>query len=223
MNGACQDNLKMSKRNESYLEMIKDIYEISTSLSTKTYIWGGFTIDIFSGGMLREHGDLDAFTENMLDLLDGLMESYAGRGYRVEFWEEFHILKVSKGEVHAGFNRLDLDGDVAMWRHIGNEGTVYFPKSWLDEAPRDFYHVKAYTAGMQFEYAIKTKVQMLNPLWQPREKDVAAVRYLEEKLRISGIYPDDIYKWIWSYNPFWYKKGYDEFFRPTVAYPLLPR
>ena len=43
---------------------------------------------------------------------------------------------------------------------------------------------------------------------------------MKEKLDERGISEEDIYKWFWSYNPFWYKRGYDEFFRPTVAYPI---
>ncbi|WFR58260.1 hypothetical protein QA584_04115 [Anaerocolumna sp. AGMB13025] len=43
---------------------------------------------------------------------------------------------------------------------------------------------------------------------------------MEEKLKAEKILKEDIYKWFWSYNPYWYKKGYDEFFRPTIAYPM---
>ena len=213
----------LSEKNQGYLQMIQDIYEVSAICLTKTYIWGGYAIDILRGSIVREHGDLDAFTGNMLGVLDALIELYQSRGYTAEYTEAFQILQVRKGELHAGFNGLDVDGDIAMWRHIGKEGTVYFPTHWLDEVPRDFYHVKAYTAGQQFEYAIKTKVAMLNPTWQPREKDLDAIAYLETFLAANGICAEDIYKWIWSYNPFWFKRGYAEFFRPTVAYPLAAK
>ena len=133
------------------------------------------------------------------------------------------MLEIIKGDIHAAFNGLELDGETAMWRHIGKDGTVYFPKSWLDTEPRDFYGVKVYSAGYRFDYAIKTKASMLTPVWELREKDHLAIAYWEEILRENGENPEDIYKWIWSYNPFWYKKGYDEFFRPTVAYPLQPK
>jgi hypothetical protein len=213
----------LSPRNQSYLAMMQDIYEVSLACSTKTYLWGGFTIDIFRGAITREHGDIDGFTENMLARLDELIEAYTARGYQTEYIASFQMLKISKGDLHAGFNRLDLDGDIAMWRHIGDEGTVYFPKGWLDSAPRDFYHVKVYTSGIRFEYAIKTKVAMLTPIWQPREKDLAAIAYLEECMAVNDIQPEDVYRWVWSYNPFWYKRGYEAFFRPMVAYPLPPK
>jgi hypothetical protein len=44
----------------------KDYAETYTVCSTKTYVWGGFVIDIFEEKFLREHGDLDGFVENMM-------------------------------------------------------------------------------------------------------------------------------------------------------------
>ena len=89
-----------------------------------------------------------------------------------------------------------------------------------NDKPREFYNIKVYTSGFRFEYAIKTKVEMLTPIWKLREKDISAIKYYQETLKVENISPDDIYKWIWSYNPYWYKRGYSEFFRPTIAYPL---
>ncbi len=213
----------ISNKNLGYLEFIRDIYEVSGDCSTKTYIWGGFTIDIFEGKFLREHNDLDAFTENMLVLVDDLIIAYEKRGYQVTFLKDIHMLKVGKGALHASFNRLEVDGEVAMWKHIGDEGTVYFPTGWLDRVARDFYDTKVYTPGICFEYAIKTNVRMLNAEWQPREKDRVAITYLNGAIRNAGISKDEIYKRVWSYNPYWAKRGYDEYALPIVAYPLEPR
>lgn len=214
------DNINISSKNQGYLEMMRDIFEVSAICKTITYIWGGFVIDILEGNFLREHGDLDGFTENMTGKLDDFMSLYQSKGYETKYIEDIQMLEIRKGEVHASFNCLDIDGSIAMWRHIGKEGIVYFPFEWLDSQPRDFYNTKVYTSGYRFEYAIKTKVEMLTPVWKPREKDRIAIEYLQEILKIENVSPDDIYKWIWSYNPYWFKKGYDEFFRPTVAYPL---
>jgi len=130
--------MSMSQRNLSYLEFMKDIFEVSAACNVKTYIWGGFTIDIFEGMFLREHGDLDCFVENMMQVLDQLMPEYKNRGYHTEFISDFNMLKILKGEQHAAFNPLDIDGTVAMWRHIGDQGTVYFPYDWLDKETRSF-------------------------------------------------------------------------------------
>jgi len=213
--------MEISEKNRQYIILLKDIFDISSELGIMTYIWGGFAVDIWEGRLLREHGDLDGFTENLNENIEDLMELYKARGYEVTFNKEFSMLKVEKDTVHAGFNPLKFNGKTAEWKHIGDEGSVFFPVGWLDEIPRDFYGVKIFTAGIKFEYALKTKVSMLNPEWQLREKDREAITYIKEKLQAQNIDEvEDIYKWFWSYNPFWYKRGYDEFFRPTVAYPI---
>lgn len=209
-----------SEKNQQYLSLLEDIYDISAQIGTKTYIWGGMAIDIWEGHFLREHGDLDGFVENLIENLDVMIEEFIKREYEVTFNDEFLILEVKSGLVHASLNPLQINGKVAEWMHIGNEGSVYFPSEWLDQIPRSFYNIKVYTSGIRFEYAVKTKISMLNPEWNLREKDLLAIKYMKEKLDERGILEEDIYKWFWSYNPFWYKKGYDEFFRPTVAYPI---
>ncbi len=119
--------MEISVKNLGYLDMLRDIYEISAACGTRTYIWGGLSVDILSGRFLREHGDLDGFIENMLAVLDRLVPLFRERGYETEFLEDVHMLKISIGNIHAAFNRLDIAGKTAMWRHIGDHGTVYFP------------------------------------------------------------------------------------------------
>ena len=213
----------LSEKNQQYLLMLEDIFNISLMLGIKTYIWGGMSVDIWEGQFLREHGDLDGFVENLDAHLDSLMDEYRKRGYDVQYIHAFSMLEIRRGLVHASFNPLKKNGEIAEWKHIGNEGSVYFPTKWLDAAPRLFYDVKVYTAGLLFEYAIKTKISMLHPKWQLREKDQIAIHYMREKLQERNIDEKDIYAWIWSYNPYWYKQGYDEFFRPTIAYPIQPK
>lgn len=214
--------MSISETNQRRLEFLKDIYEVSTACSTRSYIWGGLTIDIFEGKFLREHGDIDAFTANLLDLLDELIAHYEKRGYRTKFIEEYHMFEIWKDDLHASFNRLETASGVAMWRHIGEHGTVYFPYSWLDDTPRDFYETKVYTSGVEFEYAIKSHVGLLSPVWKPREKDRNAVQYLERVIERDGLSVEEILKNIWSFNPFWVEKGYAEFAMPRIAWPLSP-
>jgi len=179
------------------------------------------SIDIWEGHILREHGDLDGFTENLIENIPQLTTAYDSLGYSTTFDKDFCMLKVQKDLVHAGFNPLVINGGTAEWKHIGNDGSVFFPVNWLDQIPRMFYTAKVFTAGLRFEYALKTKVSMLNPEWStPRAKDTEAVLYLKNKLIAENITDEDVYKWFWSYNPFWYKRGYDKFFRPAVAWPL---
>ena len=215
-----QEVIKMqSKNNQGYLQFLNDIYEVSNACSTKTYIWGGMAIDILKGDLTREHNDLDGFTLNMLEKLNDLSARYENLGYETSFLEEFHMLKIKKGGLHAAFNRLDIDGDVAMWRHIGEQGTVYFPFSWLECIPRNFYHTQTYCSGINFEYGFRKIARLLNPEWKGREKDIIALEYLEERLSNDGIETKSVLKSIWSYNPFWAKKGYNPFDKPTLVWP----
>lgn len=210
-----------SDKNRQILSMLQDISQVSESLNIKTYIGGGMTIDIWEGQFLHVHDDADGFTENLIAHKDLLIEAYEKLGYQVRFLEDYSILRIDKDLVHAGFNPLLKKHRTAEWKHIGEHGSVYFPEDWLDQEPRDFYGIPIYTPSVKFEYATKTKSAMLNPEWKnPREKDLQAIQYLRSKILSEGIKEEDIYPWFWSYNPFFYEKGYNEFFRPTVAWPL---
>ena len=216
--------MNVSEQSKQILSMLKDIFDVSTSLNIKTYIWGGMTIDVWEGEFLREHNDTDGFTENLVTHKDTLKTAYEKLGYEVKFIENFSILRIDKGSIHAGFNPLHRKHKTAEWKHIGEHGSVFFPEDWLDNEPRNFYGVPVYTSGVKFEYAMKTKPTMLNPDWNvPREKDLQAIEYLKGKILSENIKEEDIYKWFWSYNPIFYNNGYDEFFRPTTAWPIEPK
>lgn len=218
---AFEENMGISQSNQGYLELMRDIYEVSVACSTKTYIWGGFTIDIFEGRFLREHRDLDGFIENMMGVLDSLIAHYENRGYSTEFNSYINMLSVRRGDLHAAFNPLDIDEKIAMWRHIGDKGTVYFPYNWLDNTPRTFYNSKVYTSGLCFEYAFRNIYSSLSPEeCKVREKDKIAKEYLETKIKEKGLDIKTILKSIWSYNPIWIKEGYDPFDKPALVCPM---
>ena len=208
-----------SNSNGLYLRFLKDIYDISTRCSKRTYIWGGFTLDIFEQQFTREHHDLDGFVEGMMPLLGRLERLFGERGYTTEFRDDISMLQVRKGGQHAALNPLEREGPVAMWRHIGRQGTVFFPFEWLDQAPRRFYDAQVFTSGPCFEYAFRRIAPHLNPEWKAREKDETARQYFEQRVRELGIDPDSLLRRIWSYNPYWIKKGYDAFDGPTLVWP----
>ena len=103
----------------------------------------------------------------------------------VQFRDDIDMLIIAKDDLHAAFNRLEVDGPIAMWRHIGDEGTVYFPVDWLDAAPRDFYGVQVYSAGVQLDYVLKTNIRMFDAERELREKDHAAIEHLRRLWRGS--------------------------------------
>ncbi len=209
--------MPISPTNGRYLAFLKDIAEVSAACGTATYIWGGFTADLLAGHYLREHHDLDGFTRDLLELRGGLLAGYTARGYAAEFRTDFDILVIRRDGLHAAFNRLEVAGDLAMWRHIGKQGTVYFPTAWLDGAPRDFHGVPVYAAGAELDYAIKREVRLLNPEWRPRPSDAEALARAEEALLGRGVDPAEVLARVWAYNPFWAKRGYPEYALPVTA------
>lgn len=178
---------------------------------------GGFALDIHEGRFLREHHDLDAFTLNLLEILPDAMALYRLRGYAVDFLPDFDMLTIRKDGLHATFNRLEVDGETAMWRHIGNMGTVYFPAGWLDTAPSLFYGVPVFTAGIRFAYLLKTNPQLLNPEWTLLPKDEADIALLERILVEGDIDFDELCAQAWSISPYWVEQGYPEYVHPVLA------
>ena len=214
--------MNTSVNNQHYLAFLRDIYEVSNACSTTTYIWGGFTIDILEGRFLREHSDLDGFTLNLLDVLQDITELYEERGYSAKFRTDINMLEIFRNGLHASFNSLEIDGPIAMWRHIGDEGTVYFPVDWLDDKPRDFHGEKVFLAGIQLDYSLKTNIRMTHAEWNLREEDYAAIEYLEGVMEKEGMDPECFLRKVWSFNPHWVRRGYPEYAMPTVARPLHP-
>ena len=209
----------LSEGSRIFLDMMRDIQAVSKQCGVKTYVWGGMVPDILEGRFLREHGDLDGFTEELACCWPQLAEAYTKLGYKSEYNHEFSMLIIRKNGFHAGFNPLEREHGVAMWRHIGSRGTVFFPECWLDAEPRLFYNVPVYTAGARFEYGFRAMACSLNPNWKLREKDRAAKAYLLDVLRRDGVVAGDILRNMWSYNPFWLKEGYDPFDPPVLVTP----
>ncbi|HSL46863.1 MAG TPA: hypothetical protein VK897_25725 [Anaerolineales bacterium] len=212
----------LSERNINQVTLLHDIYEVSNSCTTRAYIWGGLVQDILTGRFLREHHDVDGFILNLWNFREEIATSYKERGYEVSFIEEVNFLRIDCGEVHAGFNQLEFDGETALWRHAGNEGTVFFPKRWLSDTPQNFYDTKVYISGVELEYAIKAYPRLLNPNWKAREKDEIAIKWLNSVIDERGIVREAILKQVWSYNPYWAKRGFREYQMPCVAWNLEP-
>jgi hypothetical protein len=201
---------------QACLQLLRDIFEVSTALGTRTYIWGGMVMDILCGEFLRIHHDIDAFTLNLLDIKVEMAALFAERGYRTSYIDAYDMLRVEKDALHAAFNRLEIDGATALWRHVGDQGTVCFPVDWLDSTPRCFYDACAYTSGLQFEYAIKSNIHLLNLEWQLRDKDRCALNFLTAKLARKEIDVAEMLAEIWNSTPYWIQRGYPEYAKRIV-------
>jgi hypothetical protein len=214
--------MTISETQRQWLMLLRDIYDVSSSCTTKTYIWGGMVQDILSGQFLRDHSDIDGFTLNLWDSREDMAARYAQKGYAVSFLEDVGFLRLERDGYHAVFNQLELNRETSLWRHAGHEGTVYFPRRWLAEKPQDFYDTTVYVSGIELEYAIKHCPYLLNPTWRTREKDIATSHWLNDMLDKQQIEREAILKQIWSYNLYWAKRGYAEYTMPAVAWPLEP-
>jgi hypothetical protein len=200
----------LSESQKYQLKFLKDISEISDMCSTKTYIWGGLVADIIEGRFLREHHDIDGFTLDLLDVKDRMKLLFQQRGYTTSYLNDIDMLRIDKNGCNAAFNRLEIENAIAMWRHIGNEGTVYFPGTWLSDTPRYFFDIPVYISGMELEYCIKAKVRLLSPERKLREQDAKALEYWTGIIKDQGINLEGLLEQVWSDNPYWRKKGYKE-------------
>lgn len=210
----------MTGKTKQHLQMMRDVYTVSSELGLKTFVWGGYAIDILHGELTREHSDLDCFTENLVENLDALIAKYEPLGYDIDlrYYQEFWMLQIKKGDEHAAFNTMRNIGGIAHWHHIGPQGTVYFPYEWLDKEPHIFYDSPVHTWGAEMAYIVKTNTHLVNAEWakqELREKDRADILILEQVLVAKGIDINDARKKVWSHNPFWYAKGYDEYYFPV--------
>jgi hypothetical protein len=211
-----QNEEKLSCKNQKYLEMMNDIFRISDILGLKTYIWGGFAVDMLHGEFTREHGDLDCFTENLVENRNALQQQFQTLGYSVNYLDDFWMLQIEKGDVHATFNSVrNIDG-IAHWHHAGSHGTVFFPYDWLDEAPRVFYETPVYTFGERMAYILKTNVHLISAEWKLRDKDYSDIAILEQLLNSLNVDINEIKKKVWSHNPYWYAKGYEDYYFPII-------
>jgi len=209
----------MTDKTKKQLKIIKDIYTVSAELGIKTFLWGGYAIDILHGKLTREHSDVDCFTENLVDNIDALKEKYVSLGYEInmQYYQDYWMLQIKKDGVHASFNTMRNVCGIAHWHHIGPQGTVFFPYEWLDKEPHLFYNTPAYTWGAEMAYIVKTNTKLVNiewAQWEIREKDKADVLILEQIILSKGINIDNAIKKVWSHNPYFFEKGFEECYFP---------
>ena len=211
--------INMIDKTKDHLETMRDIYSVSAALGIKTYIWGGYAVDILNGEFTREHSDLDCFTENLVENLDELKSRYESLGYTVKYLADWWMLRIEKEGVElAAFNSVRNVCEIAHWHHAGPQGTIFFPYKWLDKEPHDFYGSPVYTFSPQMSYITKAHPRIMSPNgeWQGREKDKADVAVLEQIISSRGINKDEIKKKVWSHCPWLYAKGHEECFYPIT-------
>jgi hypothetical protein len=204
---------------KEYLQNVSEIMEISRELNIKAYIWGGLVQDIIEGKFLREHGDIDIFIENMDTEINKIINKLEKLNYECTYSTEMQMLNAKKDNIRTTMNPIIFDKKVAIWKHIGEQGFINFPKEWLDNEYRNFYNIKVLTAGYKFEYCVRKTIKHMNPNWENRirEKDIKAIEYYEKIILDNNIRPGELLEKIWGYNPYWIKDGYNGYEPPVLV------
>jgi hypothetical protein len=182
----------MKNRNESNLHAMELVESYSKNLKTISWVWGGFTVDIYENRMLREHDDLDYLTLNLHDLIPGFSELFASCGWQVNVLENGD-LRLKREDVKIQLGHVEVS-DKARWTHNGEKGSIWFPSNWLNLEPVNFCGVEIHVIKPEFQYVMIERPQMLNPNWKHRDKDISAQKYLRNFIAAKGISPQTLFE-----------------------------
>jgi hypothetical protein len=182
----------MKNRNELNLYAMELVEAYSKSLKTISWIWGGFTIDIYENRILREHDDLDYLTLNLHSLIPRFSELFASCGWKVNVLENGD-LRLQREDVKIHLGHVELS-DKARWTHNGEKGSIWFPSNWLNLEPVNFCGVEIHVIKPEFQYVMIERPKMLNPNWKHRDKDISARKYLRSLIEGKGITPQTLFE-----------------------------
>lgn len=182
-------------KDQKSLAAMRLVESVSQSLKTTSWIWGGFTTDIYMGRILREHHDLDYLTLNLHLLKGKFKEAFAGYGWQTEDLENGD-LRLTKDDVKIHLGNVEL-GETARWTHNGDKGSLLFPVSWLNWNVIEFYGIGLHVVAPELQYVLKERPELLNPDWLIRDKDILDREYLRDILK-KGTDVCSLYKLVTS-------------------------
>ena len=188
--------MTMSEEHWNHLSAMRLVEYVSGSLQTVSWVWGGYSTDIYLGRILREHDDLDYLTLNLHRLQAKIREAFSEHG-----WQAKNLingdLKVKKDGVKIHLGNVEFD-EFARWTHNGDKGSLLFPLSWLSRTVVEFYGMKIHVVAPELQYVLKEHPELLNPDWIMREKDILEKEYLRDMLVQQGIEICSLYKLVKS-------------------------
>ncbi len=170
-----------SERNRQCLDAMRLVENISSSLKTISWIWGGFTTDIYVGQILREHDDLDYLTLNLNQLKSMFEEGFSNLGWQSENLSNGD-LKLKKDNLKVHLGNVVSDNELAKWTHNGEKGSLLFPALWLTPDTIEFLGTELHVIAPELQYVLKKHSELLNPDWLIREKDIIERKYLQDIL-----------------------------------------
>ena len=167
------------------IQSMKLVEEISTSLHTTSWVWGGLTMDIYQGCLLRDHHDVDYLTLHLHDLKEPLTGAFLTNGCQA--WRlDNGDLKLKKEDIEIQLGHITFSNEV-RWTHNGELGSLFFPLEWLNQQSRRFCEIDLHVVAPEFQYIILFHPTLLNSKWIPREKDVTSMASLKSILEAKGV------------------------------------
>jgi len=170
-----------SERNNQFIDAMGLIENISNSLKTVSWIWGGFTTDIYIGRILREHDDLDYLTLNLHQLKPMFEEAFSSNDWQCENLCNGDM-KLRKDNLKVHLGNVELDNGLVKWTHNGEKGSLLFPVPWLNPNIVGFLEAELHVVAPELQYVLKEHPELLNPDWIIREKDIVEKKYLQDLL-----------------------------------------
>jgi hypothetical protein len=215
------------KNIEYITDCISHVINVSNNLKIKFYIYGGIVQDIMEGKLLRRHSTIHMFMENMDDNIEYIMKYLKEKGLSIDYCEylnSLHIgkyyIKGKKEYVKIIITTIKFNGKTAIWKYLGEQGFINFPKKWLDNESRKFYNLDIFTSGVNLEYCYRIFFRYIHPKWwheDRAEKHIKAIDFYENKLIENNINPYKIFEKIWCYSPYWYKEGFSGYEEPVLV------
>lgn len=175
----------LSERDRKQLTTMSLVESVSRSMQTISWIWGGYTTDIYIGKILREHDDIDYLTLNLHQLKPEIAETFLQYRWQTKDLENGD-LRLKKGNIKVHLGNVEM-GNFAKWTHNGEKGALLFPVSWLSVETIEFYGMEVHVVAPELQYVLKECPELLNPDWIIREKDVFEKEYLRSILLEKGI------------------------------------
>jgi hypothetical protein len=167
------------------------IEDLSTKLDTTSWVWGGLCADIYQGCILREHDDLDYLTLHLHEITGPVTNIFQDIGWCPKQLENGDVRLEKDGtRIHLGHVELSRE---ARWTHNGEIGSLFFPIEWLPCKTKRFYAVDVHVVAPEFQYALLTHPELLNPQWIPREKDLTTKAFLGGYLKSRGVNTESLF------------------------------
>jgi len=163
-----------------YIEVLADLAAVIKTTKSKIYIFAGFTIDVWSNDILREHHDIDTICVDLKLHSDDIISFFESKDYKIIYVPNGD-LKIKKNNFGISMTNCEIIENNANWTPYGVTGSIIFPSDWLVINPYKFNDFLLYTVDKKFEYCLKNNPSSFNPNWEPRDHSIS-LSYLRDSL-----------------------------------------